>query len=180
MFRVLNSDDYEAPLQSSCSPLPLSIPHFLIAESLLLHQFHISMFTFCICRNTQCCLHNPTPPQKVETHHHPKHVIQQSETTNTIHLKSYFLSETAYPSIRNCPGAGRLSCMESFRSINSDVQLSTKLGTGILQDEHSFYTQIKPISTLIFPILSQSLPYFPTFSENFLNLIDCDTVIEHF
>lgn len=52
-------------------------------------------------------------------------------------FKIIFLSETAYPSIRNCPGAGRLSCIESFRSISSDAQLSTKLGTGILQDKHS-------------------------------------------
>lgn len=34
--------------------------------------------------------------------------------------------------------------------------------------------------TLIFPIFPQSLLYFPTFSENFLILIDCDTVIEYF
>lgn len=79
-----------------------------------------------------------------------------------------FLSEIAYPSIRNCPGAGRLNCMESFRSINNDAQLSTKLGTGILQDKHSFYIERKPTSTLTFPIFPLSLPYFPTtFSETF-------------
>lgn len=42
---------------------------------------------------------------------------------------------TAHPSMRNCPGAGRPSCIESFRRSNSDAQLSTKLDTGILQDE---------------------------------------------
>jgi hypothetical protein len=50
-------------------------------------------------------------------------------------FKTIFLREITYPSIRNCPGAGRLSCMESFRSISSDAQLSTKLGTGILKDK---------------------------------------------
>lgn len=55
-----------------------------------------------------------------------------------------FLSEIAYPRIRNCPGAGRLSCIESLRSVSSDAQLSTKLGTGILQDKYSLYIYIKP------------------------------------
>lgn len=37
------------------------------------------------------------------------------------------------PSIRNCPGAGRPSCTESFSSASRDGQLSTKLETGTLE-----------------------------------------------
>ena len=74
-------------------------------------------------------------------------------------FKITFLSETAYPSIRNCPGAGRLSCIESFSRISSDAQLSTKLGTGILQDKYIFiYTYIEIHSKhLTFFIFSKSL-----------------------
>lgn len=34
--------------------------------------------------------------------------------------------------MRNCPGAGRPNCIESFSSASRDGQLSTKLETGIL------------------------------------------------
>lgn len=71
-------------------------------------------------------------------------------------FKIIFLSETAYPSIRNCPGAGRLSCIESFKSINNDAQLSTKLGTGILQDKDNTYIHIESYSKFFF-IFSHSL-----------------------
>lgn len=84
-------------------------------------------------------------------------------------FKTIFLSEIAYPSIRNCPGAGRLSCMESFKSINSDAQLSTKLGTGILQDKYSFvYTERATVNFNFLYIFPQTLAHFPTsFSETF-------------
>lgn len=44
------------------------------------------------------------------------------------------LWESIYPSMRNCPGAGKLSCTESFSNAKSDGQLSTRLDTGILQE----------------------------------------------
>lgn len=45
-----------------------------------------------------------------------------------------------HPSIRNCPGAGRPSGMESFRSSSKEAQLSTKLETGILEEIKSHVT----------------------------------------
>lgn len=36
--------------------------------------------------------------------------------------------------MRNCPGAGRPTCMESFNRSSSAAQLSTKLVTGILRE----------------------------------------------
>lgn len=63
--------------------------------------------------------------------------IQMSSMISYIYIWAYFEIaniKSTYPSMRNCPGAGRPTWMESFNRSSSAAQLSTKLVTGILKD----------------------------------------------
>lgn len=70
------------------------------------------------------------------------------ETANT---------KSTYPSMRNCPGAGRPTWMESFNRSSSAAQLSTKLVTGILRERAAMAmkTASSPSGIPRFPSTSQ-------------------------
>ena len=62
------SNDSPSVILLTSAPFNPTLSH----HWLLLQEFYISMFTFCICINTQCFIHNHTPSKKVEITPSPK------------------------------------------------------------------------------------------------------------
>jgi len=66
-------------------------------------------------------------------------------------------TKSTYPSMRNCPGAGRPTWMESFNRSSRAAQLSTKLVTGILRDRAAMATKTVSSPSGYFPLSTSIL-----------------------